>query len=276
MSILFLVLSLLTAVLTLFFPVSIAIPLAFLSVLLFSLSFKRLSHAVLIPLIFSILFLIPAGITNFMISEHFPGMFRFNWMFPQRWEYSAEEQLMKADTEIDGVKELQVEGTGIVFRFEGAEGKVMVPKEIDRKQKDHSLILYGKGKKYEVIAGKLKRLEVNGMGITLRGNIEVEKIELNGTGVLMEGYLSCKNLEVNGMGTKISVNASSCDFMEINGMGVDVFISYTIPWEGKRYIEINGMGSKLVVELPEGVSKDQLEISGGNIASVIKIRRKKK
>ncbi|RKX48497.1 MAG: hypothetical protein DRP38_04625 [Thermotogae bacterium] len=252
MSILFLVLSSLTAVLTLFFPVSIAIPLAFLSVLLFSLPFKRLSHAVLIPPIFSILFLVPAGMTNFMISEHFPGMFRFNWMFPQRWKYSAEEQL-KADTEIDGVKELQVEGTGIVFRFEGDEGKVMVPKEIDRKQKDHLLILYGKGKKYEVIAGKLKRLEVNGMGIALRGNIEVEKIELNGTGVLMEGYLSCKNLEVNGMGTKISVNASSCEFMEINGMG-----------------------SKLVVELPEGVSKDQLEISGGNIASVIKIRRKKK
>ena len=275
MSILFLVLSLLTAVLTLFFPVSIAIPLAFLSVLLFSLSFKRLSHAILIPLIFSILFLIPVGITNFVISEHFPEMFRFNWMFPQRWEYSAEE-LLKADTEIDGVKELQVEGTGIVFRFEGAEGKVMVPKEIDWKRRDHLLILYGKGKKYEVIAGKLKRLEVNGMGIVLKGNIDVEKIELNGTGVLMEGSLNCKNLEVNGMGTKISVNASSCEYMEINGMGVDVFISYTIPWEGKRYIEINGMGSKLIVELPEGVSKDQLEISGGNIASVIKIRRKEK
>jgi len=275
MSILFLVLSLLTAVLTLFFPVSIAIPLAFLSVLLFSLSFKRLSHAILIPLIFSILFLIPVGITNFVISEHFPEMFRFNWMFPQRWRYSAEE-LLKADTEIDGVKELQVEGTGIVFRFEGAEGKVMVPKEIDWKRRDHLLILYGKGKKYEVIAGKLKRLEVNGMGIVLKGNIDVEGIELNGTGVLMEGSLNCKNLEVNGMGTKISVNASSCEYMEINGMGVDVFISYTIPWEGKRYIEINGMGSKLIVELPEGVSKDQLEISGGNIASVIKIRRKEK
>ena len=275
MSILFLVLSLLTAVLTLFFPVSIAIPLAFLSVLLFSLSFKRLSHAILIPLIFSILFLIPVGITNFVISEHFPEMFRFNWMFPQRWRYSAEE-LLKADTEIDGVKELQVEGTGIVFRFEGAEGKVMVPKEIDWKRRDHLLILYGKGKKYEVIAGKLKRLEVNGMGIVLKGNIDVEGIELNGTGVLMEGSLNCKNLEVNGMGTKISVNASSCEYMEINGMGVDVFISYMIPWEGKRYIEINGMGSKLIVELPEGVSKDQLEISGGNIASVIKIRRKEK
>jgi len=275
MSILFLVLSLLTAVLTLFFPVSIAIPLAFLSVLLFSLSFKRLSHAILIPLIFSILFLIPVGITNFMISEHFPEMFRFNWMFPQRWEYSAEE-LLKADTEIDEVKELQVEGTGIVFRFEGAEGKVMVPKEIDWKRRDHLLILYGKGKKYEVIAGKLKRLEVNGMGIILKGNIDVEGIELNGTGVLMEGSLNCKNLEVNGMGTKISVNASSCEYMEINGMGVDVFISYMIPWEGKRYIEINGMGSKLIVELPEGVSKDQLEISGSNIASVIKIRRKEK
>ncbi len=275
MSILFLVLSLLTAVLTLFFPVSIAIPLAFLSVLLFSLSFKRLSHAILIPLIFSILFLIPVGITNFVISEHFPEMFRFNWMFPQRWRYSAEE-LLKADTEIDGVKELQVEGTGIVFRFEGAEGKVMVPKEIDWKRRDHLLILYGKGKKYEVIAGKLKRLEVNGMGIVLKGNIDVEGIELNGTGVLMEGSLNCKNLEVNGMGTKISVNASSCEYMEINGMGVDVFISYMIPWEGKRYIEINGMGSKLIVELPEGVSKDQLEISGSNIASVIKIRRKEK
>jgi len=275
MSILFLVLSLLTAVLTLFFPVSIAIPLAFLSVLLFSLSFKRLSHAILIPLIFSILFLIPVGITNFVISEHFPEMFRFNWMFPQRWRYS-EEELLKADTGIDGVKELQVEGTGIVFRFEGAEGKVMIPKEIDWKRRDHLLILYGKGKKYEVIAGKLKRLEVNGMGIVLKGNIDVEGIELNGTGVLMEGSLNCKNLEVNGMGTKISVNASSCEYMEINGMGVDVFISYTIPWEGKRYIEINGMGSKLIVELPEGVSKDQLEISGGNIASVIKIRRKEK
>jgi len=275
MSILFLVLSLLTAVLTLFFPVSIAIPLAFLSVLLFSLSFKRLSHAILIPLIFSILFLVPVGITNFMISEHFPEMFRFNWMFPQRWRYSAEE-LLKADTEIDGVKELQVEGTGIVFRFEGAEGKVMVPKEIDWKRRDHLLILYGKGKKYEVIAGKLKRLEVNGMGIVLKGNIDVEGIELNGTGVLMEGSLNCKNLEVNGMGTKISVNASSCEYMEINGMGVDVFISYMIPWEGKRYIEINGMGSKLIVELPEGVSKDQLEVSGSNIASVIKIRRKEK
>jgi len=275
MSILFLVLSLLTAVLTLFFPVSIAIPLAFLSVLLFSLSFKRLSHAILIPLIFSILFLVPVGITNFVISEHFPEMFRFNWMFPQRWGYSAEE-LLKADTEIDGVKELQVEGTGIVFRFEGAEGKVMIPKEIDWKRRDHLLILYGKGKKYEVIAGKLKRLEVNGMGIVLKGNIDVEGIELNGTGVLMEGSLNCKNLEVNGMGTKISVNASSCEYMEINGMGVDVFISYTIPWEGKRYIEIDGMGSKLIVELPEGVSKDQLEISGSNIASVIKIRRKEK
>jgi len=193
------------------------------------------------------------GITNFVILERFPEVFRFNWMLSRRLDYSTKGELLKADKEIDGVKELQVEGTGIVFRFEGAEGKVMIPKEIDWSRRDHLLILYGKGKKYEVIAGKLKRLEVNGMGIVLEGNIDVEEIELNGIGVLMEGSLNCKNLEINGMGTKVSVNASSCE-----------------------YIEINGMGSKLTVELPEGVSRDQIKISGSNITSVIKIRRKEK
>ena len=276
MSILFLILSLATAVLTLFFSASVAIPLAFLSILLFSLAFRKLSHAILVPLIFSILFLIPAGVANFVISKHFPDMFRFNWMFPQRWEYPAEDELLKADTEIDGVNELQVEGTGIVFKFERARENVMIPGTIEWKRKDHTLILYGRGKRYEVISGKLERLEVNGMGIVVKGDIDVETIELNGAGILMDGYLNCKNLKINGMGTKVSVEATDCEYMEINGMGAEVFISYTIPWEGKRYVEINGMGSSLTVELPEGVSRDQIVVSGNSIASVVKIRGKEK
>lgn len=104
-----------------------------------------------------------------------------------------------------------------------------------------------------VIRGTLKANEINIScgGMDIGADLYGEKISIAGGGFTLRGEIESEHLTLKGGGMDIDISVEKVRKINIDGAGISADIKYMDAWEGRRIIDITGVGGDVKLLVPE-------------------------
>ncbi len=186
--------------------------------------------------------------------------------------------------EYSGQKNLYINAGNVDLSFKNDSSGIYVHKDFEvktikddifiRNPRHSGIFTIFNNRKFEIIIGtdeKWETVELNIGGAVLEGLIKSDKILINGGGINIKSLIETEVLDLDGAGLKVDLKIRNTEKVYIDGAGLNAKIKYLDIWSGRRFMEVNGVGSNLIVSVPECEGEDidgKLDINTGGFVNV--------
>ncbi|SHE27920.1 hypothetical protein SAMN02745164_00093 [Marinitoga hydrogenitolerans DSM 16785] len=200
----------------------------------------------------------------------------FILMALQITEYSINDYSLIPDKTMNlkDIKEIKITGLNVNIKFDPEATQIYYPSKILIKKRDKELILNsGSRNRYlEIIIGTkytYENIEINGLNITLNGNVNSNIAEISGTNIILKntftfigntlnidgtsirinGNIFAKNLNVDSVSLIIDIKAKMLKNINLDSISISGNIFFLDTWNDSRNIKINSISENITVKM---------------------------